>query len=71
MPTEIKNHFRNRLIPPLTAAQLQSVGVDPTDLWFSPTFNEWAFAGPLCVRFPYSSTGSIIQALGLTPNPEA
>lgn len=72
MPTEMKTHFNNRSIPPVTAEQLQSVGVDPSDLWFSPTFLTWVFGGRTgCLLYPYKTTGYIIQALGLTPNPEA
>jgi hypothetical protein len=68
---DMKTHFSNRAVPPVTAEQLRSVGVDPSDLWWSPTFNTWAFAGDLVVRFPYSSTGHILTELGLTPDPRA
>lgn len=70
----MKTHFRNYAIPPVTAEQLRSVGVDPSDLWFSPTFRTWVFCGDTCQRFSGAvslSTGHIIKALGLTPNPEA
>lgn len=66
-----QTHFNNRSIPPVTADQLRSVGVDPDHLWWSPTFRTWVFCGPLVQKHPYSSTGMIIYALGLTPNPEA
>lgn len=67
----MKTHFKNQAIPPVTAAELESVGVAPTDLWFSPTFRSWVFAGRTCLRFPYHTTGAILAELGLTPNPEA
>lgn len=67
----MKTHFNNRAISPLSPHQLQSVGVDPSDLWWSPTFRTWVFSGPLAQQHPYSSTGHIIATLGLTPNPEA
>ena len=67
----MKTHFTNRSIPPVTADQLRSVGVNPSDLWWSPTFQSWGFCGATCVRHPYGTTGAIIAALGLTPNPEA
>lgn len=67
----MKTHFNNRSIPPVTAEQLQSVGVDPADLWFSPTFRTWCFGGRTGLFHAYKTTGHIIQALGLTPNPEA
>lgn len=66
----MKTHFNNRAIPPVTAEQLRSVGVNPTDLWWSPTFRTWVFAGATCVRYPYS-TGGVLAALNLTANPEA
>lgn len=67
----MKTHFNNRSIPPVTAEQLQSVGVNPADLWFSPTFLTWCFGGRTGLIYAYKTTGAIIQALGLTPNPEA
>jgi hypothetical protein len=67
----MKTHFRNPSIPPVTAAQLTSVGINPADLWFSQTFSSWQFCGHTCVRYPYHTTGAIIKLLGLTPNPEA
>lgn len=66
-----KTHFRNSLIPPVTKMQLQSVGIDPNSLYFSPTFQTWVFSFPVCQGFSYLTTGAIIQKLGLTPNPEA
>jgi hypothetical protein len=51
--------------------QLQSVGIDPNSLYFSPTFQTWVFSFPVCQGFSYLTTGAIIQKLGLTPNPEA
>lgn len=67
----MKTHFNNRSIPPLTAEQLQSVGLDPDDLWWSPTFQTWVFAGPIVLQYPYTTTGDLICKLGLTPNPQA
>ena len=67
----MQTHFTNRAVPPVTADQLRSVGVDPDQLWWSPTFRSWVFCGPIVVAHPYSSTGMIIYALGLTPNPAA
>ena len=67
----MKHSFRNRSIPPVTADQLQSVGIDSADLWFSPTFHQWVFAGQLAIQFPYSSTGHKLACLGLIVNPEA
>jgi hypothetical protein len=67
----MKTHFKNHAIPPVTAEQLQSVGVDPSDMWFSPTFQTWVFSGLTIQRFPYQTTGAILAELRLTPNPEA
>jgi len=67
----MKTHFRNRQVPPVTAAQLVSVSVDPDDLFWSPTFHTWRFCGPLSIKFPYSTMGAILSKLNLTPNPEA
>jgi hypothetical protein len=67
----MKTHFSNYSIPPVTAAQLESVGVNPSDLWFSPTFQTWVFCGKTCEHFQYHSTGSVLAQLGLVPNPEA
>lgn len=63
--------FRNPYIKPATDEQLRSVGVDPSDLWWSPTFHSWVFSGDLAVRFPYSSTERILTEIGLTPNSDA
>ena len=64
--------FSNRAVPPVTADQLRSVGVDPSDLWWSPTFNTWVFCGETCRRCNQGrvipmSTGQILSFLGLTP----
>lgn len=67
----MQTHFSNPRIAPVTAEQLQSVGIDPTELWFSPTFRSWVFCGATCQRFPYRTTGGILASLGLTPDPEA
>ena len=67
----MKTHFRNRQVPPVTAAQLVSVLANPDDLFWSPTFHSWRFCGPLIIEFPYSTTGAILAKLNLTPNPEA
>ena len=67
----MKTHFNNRAVPPVTPEQLRSVGVDPDDLWWSPTFRSWVFCGPIVQHHPYSSTGMILNILGLTPNPDA
>ena len=65
----MKTHFRNRQIPPVTAQELVSVGVNPEDLWFSPTFNCWVFSGATCANYPHlMTTGAIIRALGLAPH---
>ena len=64
----MKTHFRNFQIPPVTAEELVSVGVNPKDLWFSHTFMSWQFCGETCVRYPYHTTGAIIAALGLAPH---
>ncbi|NBT76630.1 MAG: hypothetical protein EBT15_11840 [Betaproteobacteria bacterium] len=67
----MKTHFSNRAVPPVTAEQLRSVGVDPSDLWWSPTFHSWMFCGPLAAQNPYATTGATLAKLGLTPNPDA
>jgi len=67
----MKTHFRNYSVPPVTAEQLRSVGVDPSDLYWSPTFNSWCLCGPVIVALPYHTTGQLLHELGLTPNPEA
>lgn len=67
----MQTHFRNRSIPPVTAEQLRSVGVDPSDLYWSGDFRSWRISGPVAVRSPYFTTGQILHELGLTPNPEA
>ena len=64
-------NFRNHYVRPVTAEQLEAVGVDPTDLYWSGTFCCWRFAGATCQRFPYKSTGAILEALGLTAHPDA
>ena len=61
----MKTHFTNRAVPPVTAAQLRSVGVDPSHLYWSGTFQSWMFRGPL------ANTGATLARLGLTPDPEA
>jgi len=66
----MRTHFNNPRIAPVTAQQLQSVGIDPTDLWFSYPFRIWVFSGATRRRFRYSTTGGILASLGLTPNPE-
>ena len=67
----MKTHFRNRQVPPVTCDELLSVSIDPRDLFWSPTFHEWVFCGPLIIEFPYHTTGAILAKLNLTPNPEA
>ena len=67
----MKTHYRDPYHPPVTAAQLTGTGVDPSDLYWSGTFRSWRFAGATCQRFPYQTTGAILAALQLTPNPEA
>jgi hypothetical protein len=67
----VKTHFNNYATPPVTAEQLAAIGVNPDDLWFSPTFRTWVFCGDTCRRFPFATTGGILQKLGLTPNPDA
>ena len=67
----MKTHFHNFSIPPVTAEQLRSVGVDPSYLYWSPTFNSWCLSGPVIVANPYHTTGALLHKLGLTPNPEA
>jgi len=67
----MKTHFSNRAVPPVTAEQLRSVGVNPSDLWWSPTFHSWMFCGPLAAQNPYATTGATLAALGLTPDPRA
>lgn len=67
-----RTHFRNPLVPPVTGQQLEAAGASSTDLYWSPTFAEWAFCGHTCERFNYGrtvplSTGHILAALGLTP----
>lgn len=63
--------FRNPAVPPLSADQLCLAGIDPDALFWSPTFCCWRFCGELAVRFPLSSAGQILTALGLVPNPDA
>lgn len=67
----MQTHFRDPAVPPVTADQLRTAGVDPTDLYWSGTFNCWRFAGEIAIRSPYFSTGQILHELGLTPNLEA
>ncbi len=67
----MKTHFRDPATPPVTPAQLLSVGVDPTDLYWSGTFHSWRFAGATANRSPYFSTGQILHELGLSPDPRA
>jgi hypothetical protein len=67
----MKTHFKNPYRPPVSADQLRSAGVDPSDLYWSGTFRCWCFAGPLVVEHPYSTTGALLQLLQLTPHPEA
>lgn len=67
----MKTHFSNRAVPPVTAAQLRSVGVDPSHLYWSGTFQSWMFCGPLAAERPYATTGATLARLGLTPHPEA
>jgi hypothetical protein len=67
----MKTHFRNPAFAPVTPDQLRSVGVDPTDLYWSDTFRSWCFAGVTASRSPYFSTGQILHELGLTPDPRA
>ena len=67
----MQTHFRNRFIPPVTADQLRSVGVDPSDLYWSADFSSWRISGPTAVASPYFTTGQILHELGLTPNPAA
>jgi len=67
----MKTHFSNRAVHPVTADQLRSVGVCPSDLWWSPTFRCWVFCGPLAVQYPYATTGAILARLGLAPHPDA
>ena len=61
--------FRNRQQPPVTPAQLTSVGKDPDCLYWSPTFNCWALSGDW-VR-PYATTARLLDELGLSIHPEA
>lgn len=63
--------FRNPYIPPVTAEQLRSVGIDPSDLYWSADFRCWRFSGELAVRFPYRPAEQILIKLGLVPNPDA
>ncbi|MFZ9656967.1 MAG: hypothetical protein ACO29V_15030 [Limnohabitans sp.] len=67
----MKTHFHDPAIAPVTPEQLRSVGVDPTDLYWSGTFRSWRFAGATASRSPYFSTGQILHELGLTPDPRA
>lgn len=67
----MKHYFKNPLIAPTTPDQLRAKGVDPDDLWFSNTFQTWVFSGATACRFPYHTTGRILSALNITPNPEA
>jgi hypothetical protein len=67
----MQTHFRNPATPPVSPDQLRSVGVDPTDLYWSGTFRSWRFAGATASRSPYFSTGQILHELGLTPDPRA
>ena len=67
----MKTHFREIAFPPVTPEQLRSVGVDPTDLYWSGTFHCWRFAGETCRRSPYFTTGQMLHELGLTPHPDA
>lgn len=63
--------FRNPSIPPVTAEQLRSVGIDPSDLYWSADFRCWRLSGPVALASPYFTTGQILHELGLTPNPAA
>lgn len=67
----MQTHFRNPAIPPVTAEQLRSVGVDPSDLYWSGDFRTWRLSGPVALASPYFTTGQILHELGLTPNPLA
>jgi len=61
--------FRDPYRPPVTPQQLQAAGVDPSDFYWSATFRCWRFAGELSQRYPYKTTGGILQALGVTVDP--
>jgi hypothetical protein len=67
----MQTHFNNVFQPPVTPEQLRSVGVDPTHLYWSPTFHSWMFCGPLAAQYPYATTGATLARLGLTPHPNA
>jgi hypothetical protein len=67
----MQTHFRNPAVPPVTAAQLHSVGVDRSDLYWSATFRCWRFCGATAAGSPYFTTGQILHELGLTPDPRA
>jgi hypothetical protein len=60
-------NFRKRNCPPATAEQLIAAGIDPTDLFWSADFNCWRFCGPLSIKFPYSTTGAILEKLNIEP----
>jgi hypothetical protein len=67
----MKTHFKNPHVAPVTATQLERAGVDPSDFYWSGTFQAWRFCGAVCLRFPYQTTGAILAALNITPNPQA
>jgi hypothetical protein len=68
---DMQTHFRDPATPPVSPEQLRSVGVDPTDLYWSGTFRSWRLSGPIATRSPYFTTGQILHELGLTPHPDA
>ena len=61
--------FCNPYVPPVTKAQLKSVGKDPDCLYWSGTFRSWCLSGDW-VR-PYATTERLLSELGLTINPES
>jgi len=61
--------FRNPFVPPVTKAQLKSVGKSPDCLYWSATFHCWCLSGDW-VR-PYATTERLLSELGLTINPES
>ncbi len=67
----IPTHFRCIAFRPLSDEQLQSVGIDPSDLYWSATFSCWRFCGETSRNTPYFTTGQIIHELGLTPDPRS
>lgn len=67
----MKTHFRDPAVPPVTAAQLRAVGIDPSDLYWSGDFCCWRLSGPVALASPYFTTGQILHELGLSPDPRA